>query len=170
MHRKTGRRPGDPRSPRVARRAGALHGDGRIATHLADDGRFLRPRLAAGSGTSTGGCSPGDGRATPLVRFASLLQQAVAILGTEPEPGRCHCADLEVSVADADGQPITARLRFIRGTHGKFLLQGKLPEIGEFSGPRPIPLAVGRRKDVAGRARRIPPRITICSVTSIPRP
>ena len=48
LHGKACPRHRDGRSGRVVRGAGALHGDGRVAASAADDGRFLRPGLAAG--------------------------------------------------------------------------------------------------------------------------
>jgi dienelactone hydrolase len=73
--------------------------------------------------------------ATPVERLVTLLQEAVAMLATEPQPGRCHYLDLELelSLPAAHGQPITSNVRLIRGTRGQFLFQGKLPEVGEFA-------------------------------------
>jgi isopenicillin-N N-acyltransferase like protein len=78
---------------------------------------------------------PSPGGPAPLERVVTLLQQAVTILATEPEPGRCHYLDFELDLAlpVARGQPITSNLRLIRGTQGKFLFQGKLPEVGQFA-------------------------------------
>jgi isopenicillin-N N-acyltransferase like protein len=60
-----------------------------------------------------------------LQRVVAILQQAVNILATEPEAGRCHSADLQLSSF------VSGRVRLVRGTQGKFLLQCKLPQIGE---------------------------------------
>ena len=73
--------------------------------------------------------APPAAKRTPLAQFTTLLEQAMAILSTEPAEGRCHVAALELSLAGR--HLIEARLRFVRGPKGKFLLQGKLPEVGE---------------------------------------
>lgn len=64
---------------------------------------------------------------TALQRFVALVQQVVTILASEPEIGRCHSADLELSSF------VSGRVRLVRGAQGKFLLQCKLPEIGDVS-------------------------------------
>ena len=70
---------------------------------------------------------------SPLQKVVTLLEQAVTILATEPQPGKCHYLDfqLELALPGPHGQPITSNVRLIRGTQGKFLFQGKLPEVGE---------------------------------------
>lgn len=72
---------------------------------------------------------------TPLQKVVTVLQQAVTMLTTEPQQGRCHYLDLQLDVATpvVRGQPITSNVRLIRGTRGKFLVQGNLPEIGQFA-------------------------------------
>ena len=89
--------------------------------------------------------------AEPLDQFATLLKQALAILSTDPQEGRCHYAALELSVAGR--HPIEARLRYVRGPQGKFLLQGKLPEVGEVAmGQGRYPwLLAGGKTVLAGR-------------------
>lgn len=68
---------------------------------------------------------------TALQRLVAALQQAIAMLGTEPDPGRCHFADLELSVSGNAARPIEAQARLARGRQGRFLLRCQLPEIGE---------------------------------------
>ncbi len=122
---------GHRRSRGLVRGAGALHGDGRVAPGAADDGRLLRPRLARGGTlpTTAGARLPPSQR--PVQRLATLLQQAIAMLAAEPDKGRCHFADLELSASDKGGRPIEARVRLVRGEQGKFSLRCQLPEIGE---------------------------------------
>ena len=62
---------------------------------------------------------------SPLQRIVAILQQAVVILTTEPDVGRCHSADLELTSF------VSGRVRLVRGSQGKFLLQCKLPQVGE---------------------------------------
>jgi isopenicillin-N N-acyltransferase like protein len=108
---------------------------------------FFAKDLPPGVEQSAGAASS---RLTPLQRFAAVLQQGLAILTTEPQDGRCHYAALELTLEGR--RPIEARLRYVRGTHGKFLLQGKLPEVGEVAmGQGRFPwLAAGAKKVVAG--------------------
>jgi isopenicillin-N N-acyltransferase like protein len=63
----------------------------------------------------------------PLHRVVAILGQAVAMLTHEPEPGCCHSADLELASF------VSGRVRFVRGTQGKFLLQCELPKVGKVS-------------------------------------
>ena len=68
-----------------------------------------------------------------LQRVVTLLQQAVTMLATEPEPGRCHYVDFDLELSRRSFGRRSQQVRLIRGTQGKFLLQGKLPEVGEFA-------------------------------------
>ena len=63
-----------------------------------------------------------------MERLASVVQEAVAMLTTEPRSGRCHIADVELA-----SLVVAGRVRIIRGTEGKFLIEGTLPEIGPFA-------------------------------------
>ena len=95
---------------------------------LRDDGRFLRRRPAAGQ------AKPPAAAAKPHAagdRRRSLGQQA-AILPAEPEPGHCHFAELDVSVAGPDGKTYDGQVRFVRGAEGRIPL--RLPAAG--GGPR----------------------------------
>ncbi len=96
---------------------------------------------------------------TPLQRLTGLVQQAITLLSTEPAAGQCHVIDVELSATNASGQPIAGRVRFRRGTQGKFALWCQLPEIGEVAvGQEKYPwmlthektLFVGSEKPVAG--------------------
>jgi hypothetical protein len=70
---------------------------------------------------------------TPIAAVVSLIQQTVAMAGSEPTAAHCHFADIELSAMLADGKPIAGRLRFIRGSQWRFKLECKLPVVGEVS-------------------------------------
>ncbi len=69
-----------------------------------------------------------DGAQRKVVR---LLQQAGAMLVSEPKPGRCHFVDLEGSATLDDGKRVEAKFRFVRGDKHRFSIYCKLPEVGE---------------------------------------
>ena len=58
----------------------------------------------------------------PKASFISLLQNVIDLFYEQPEPGCCHHADLEVDIKTADGNSGKARLRFTRGSRGRFRL------------------------------------------------
>jgi isopenicillin-N N-acyltransferase like protein len=64
-------------------------------------------------------------RSSPLQQLVNLLEQAASILNTEPDPGRCHSVDIELASF------VSGRVRLVRGFQGKFLLQCKLPDVGD---------------------------------------
>ncbi|MCE5268658.1 MAG: C45 family autoproteolytic acyltransferase/hydrolase [Planctomycetaceae bacterium] len=64
-----------------------------------------------------------DSRMSPLARSVALVKDAVNMLATDPLPGRCHVADLQLV-------ELPVRVRFVRGSEGKFSLHCQLPEIG----------------------------------------
>ena len=77
---------------------------------------------------ATGPRDPARPRSSALQQLVCLLQQAMTIVATEPQPGCCHRADLEVTAWTFSGH-----VRFVRGTEGRFVLQCKLPEVGDVS-------------------------------------
>ena len=91
-------------------------------------------------------------RSTPLQRMVSLLQQAVAMLATEPAPGRCHYADVEVSVTLPGKRPIEVHTRLVRGENETFSLRCKISDLGELAmGQCSFPwLVAGGKKVLAG--------------------
>lgn len=87
---------------------------------------FFAQDLPLGVKTAT----PPAPRRKPLHLVVSLTQQAGAFLVSEPKPGRCHFADLKVSVTLQDGENIDATLRLVRGTRHKFSIHLKVPKFG----------------------------------------
>jgi len=92
---------------------------------------------------------PVAAESTALQRLVAILQQALTMLATEPDKGRCHFADLELSAAGKDRRPTEVRVRLVRGTQGKFALRCKLPEIGE------VALGQGRWGWMVGGGRTV---------------
>ncbi len=73
------------------------------------------------------------GEPTNAQRAAAFLQQALAMITTEPEPGRCHRAELRFAVGNKDQKNVETRLKYVRGSAGKFALLCTLPLIGDVS-------------------------------------
>ena len=59
----------------------------------------------------------------PVQVLLAIAQAGIGLLTSEPNPGHCHLADVEISATPRGEQPITGRLRLIRGTEGKFHLE-----------------------------------------------
>ena len=95
---------------------------------------------------------------TALQRLVTVLQQAIAMLTTEPDKGRCHFADLEVSATGNTGRPIEGHARLVRGQQGRFSLWCRLPEIGEVAlGQGRFPwMVAGGKTVVAGTENPVP--------------
>ena len=70
-------------------------------------------------------------RTTPLGRLVSVVGQIVTMLSTEPDPGRCHFIDLELSATPSNGKEFTSHVRFVRGAGNRFSLRCRLPVVGE---------------------------------------
>ena len=68
---------------------------------------------------------------SPLEVVIALVQQVAAVLTIEPQPDRCHFADLQVAVTPEGEETIEGRLRYIRGTQGKFSIQCHAPIVGD---------------------------------------
>ena len=93
------------------------------------------------------------------------------MLATEPERGPLPLfVDLELSAAGANGRPIAASVRLVRGTQGKFSAPRQTAR-GRRSrhGPRPLSLDGGRRKDRAGGHEEPRRRTAICCSYVEPR-
>jgi hypothetical protein len=85
---------------------------------------------------------------TPVETVLALAQQALGFLTAEPTNGRCHFAELVVSVTPNGQKPYDGRLLFVRGSEGKFKLESKLPVVGEVSmgqGKYPWMAAAGKK-------------------------
>lgn len=64
---------------------------------------------------------------SPTGIVVALLRQVEAFATSEPQPGRCHLADLEVSVTPRKDQPVEGRLQVIRGRDNRFRIEVKVP-------------------------------------------
>jgi dienelactone hydrolase len=73
------------------------------------------------------------GQRTPLQTVVSVVQQATAFLTSEPADGRCHVADLDVTVTPKGERTYEGHLLLIRGSTYRFKLQCKLPMLGELA-------------------------------------
>lgn len=73
------------------------------------------------------------GPRTPLQAVVSVVQQAAAFLVSEPADGRCHLADLDVTVTPKGQRPYEGHLLLIRGCGYRFKLQCKVPKFGELA-------------------------------------
>ena len=85
---------------------------------------------------------------TPLQTTAQLLQQVATLLTVEPRAGRCHLADLKVTVMPNGQKPIEAELQIIRGWGYRFKLACDLPKVGQAvlgQGAMPWMLAADKR-------------------------
>ncbi|MGO8751330.1 MAG: alpha/beta hydrolase family protein [Thermoguttaceae bacterium] len=74
--------------------------------------------------------APPAGR-NPVQVLLAIAQEGIGMLRTEPAAGHCHLADVEIAATPRGAQPITGRVRLIRGTEGKFHLECRAPVIGE---------------------------------------
>ena len=70
---------------------------------------------------------------TPVAVVASLIQQVTAMAVSKPAEGRCHFADLDVSITPAGEETFDGRLRFVHGSGHRFRLDCRLPVVGEAS-------------------------------------
>jgi len=70
---------------------------------------------------------------THAQRAAAFLQQALAMMTTEPEPGRCHAAELRFALANKDQKAVETRLKYVRGSAGRFALKCTVPLFGDVS-------------------------------------
>ncbi|NUQ62681.1 MAG: alpha/beta hydrolase [Pirellulales bacterium] len=87
---------------------------------------FFAADLPAGTETT-----PAEPRAqTPLEIVVGLLKQVNTLAAIEPKPEHCHFVDLEVT-AGQNGKTLDAKVRLIRGSGNRFMLQATLPEVGE---------------------------------------
>ncbi|MBN2477507.1 MAG: prolyl oligopeptidase family serine peptidase [Pirellulales bacterium] len=73
--------------------------------------------------------TPAGGSASRTV--ALLLQQAGALLVSDPEPGRCHFVDLELAATWKDGKPVAGKLRLVRGASSRFSIRCEIPGLGK---------------------------------------
>jgi dienelactone hydrolase len=86
---------------------------------------------------------------TPIGQASLLIHQILTMLSVEPEKGHCHAIDLKFVSASQDKKPIETRLHMVRGSDNKFLLQCKLPVVGEITaGQNTFPWMVTASKTV----------------------
>ncbi|MBN1395186.1 MAG: prolyl oligopeptidase family serine peptidase [Pirellulales bacterium] len=90
---------------------------------------------------------------SPLQLLVSFAQQTIAMLIDEPAPGRCHYADLSVSVNMPNAKmPLEAEVRLVRGEKENFSLHCNIPGLGKLSiGQNGYPwLVAGGKKVLEG--------------------
>ena len=127
-----------------------------FAEDLPDEARTKSPAAeAAGPRTETDPHAVGPTKVaaqTPLERLVSFMRQTVSVLLEEPEPGRCHYADVEVSVTMPDKKPVEVHARLVRGENERFSLNCKISGIGDLSmGQNSYPwLVAGGKKVLVG--------------------
>ncbi|MEN6451398.1 MAG: C45 family autoproteolytic acyltransferase/hydrolase, partial [Thermoguttaceae bacterium] len=103
-------------------------------------------------------------RASPLERCVGVVEQATAILSTEPQSRCCHVADIELS-------PLPYQARFVRGTQDRFLLRCRLPQVGEVAaGQGRFPwLMVNGKTVIVGTRHPVKKCNALCYVDSLNR-
>jgi len=72
-----------------------------------------------------------DRRHDPPTVVVSLLQQAGTMLTATPKPGRCHLADVAVSVTLKDGKRVDGTLRLVRGSGHRLCLRVDAPKFAQ---------------------------------------
>lgn len=91
---------------------------------------FFAQDLPAGVSASS---TPVIDERTPLGRATTLVRQGLAMLSTEPDPGRCHRMEIEVPGNAEAKNPLETRVRYVRGTADKFTLKCRIPMIGDIT-------------------------------------
>jgi len=95
---------------------------------------------------------------TPVQVVLSLVKEATDLLLSEPSPGRCHLADVTVTLNLDRDKGYEGRLLLIRGWQGRFKLQCKLPVVGEVAlGQGSYPWMVSAKKTVFKGMKGAPP-------------
>jgi len=75
---------------------------------------------------------PKSEQTTPSLLLVEILKQGVAMLSADPEPGRCHRLELNLSLRRGDQEkPVKLPLGISRGPSNRFTLRCTLPAIGE---------------------------------------
>ncbi len=85
---------------------------------------------------------------SPVHTVLRLVQQALGFLASEPIRGRCHFAEIAVSVTPQGQTAYDGRLLLVRGAEGRFKLQCKLPVVGEVAlgqGQYPWMVSAGKK-------------------------
>jgi dienelactone hydrolase len=102
---------------------------------------------------------PAVGARSPQRTAARLLQQLGDLLSVDPQEGRCHLADVEVSAVGKDGRKIAGRVRMIRGPKPRFSIYCRLPGLVEASlGCAAYPwMTAAQRVVFKGRAAGVSP-------------
>ena len=78
-------------------------------------------------GANRGPAETAAAEPTALERLASVMQQAIAMVTAEPDSGRCHLVDLELSITHGADSTVRAKLQLVRGFEGRFSLRGDVP-------------------------------------------
>jgi len=87
---------------------------------------------------------------TPTQIVLAILGQATDFLLSEPARGKCHFADLALTLTpDGDKKSYEGRLLVVRGWEGRFKLQAKAPVVGDVAlGQGKFPWMVSARKTI----------------------
>ena len=121
-------------------------------------GDFFAQDLPAAARTEKPAAEKAGRKLSPLDQLVAFVQQAVAMLADEPAPGRCHYADVEVSVTPPRGRPIEVQARLVRGEKERFSLRCKISGLGELAmGQSSFPwLVAGGKKVLEGTKNPTP--------------
>ena len=98
-----------------------------LARVMETTARFFEQDMPEGAAVKP----PTSAGRSPMQTVIGLVRQLAALATSPPEDGRCHFVDLDLSVVLGDGETFKSRLRYIRGSHHKFRLEARVPQIGE---------------------------------------
>lgn len=88
-------------------------------------------------------------RTSALQQLVALVEQVVNMVAKEPDGGRCHLIDVELSAGNGDSQAIASHVRVVRGAKGRFALRCEIPVIGEVAfGQNDVPWMLAGGKTV----------------------
>jgi hypothetical protein len=74
--------------------------------------------------------APAEGSATPAAVLAAILQDVVTVLGGPVDKGHCHVLDADITMKGRGAAAFNGRVRFMRGSDGRFVLDCPVPEVG----------------------------------------
>jgi dienelactone hydrolase len=75
--------------------------------------------------------APRSAEIAPIQTILKTAQQLIGFLLTEPVDGKCHFADLAISVSYGPKDQYDGRLAMIRGAQKQFRLEAAIPKVGE---------------------------------------
>ncbi len=85
----------------------------------------------AGNGDGPPASSNQDAQQSPMQRVVGFVRQLSVLLTSPPKAGKCHFADLDISVSITGGETFKSRLRYIRGSDYQFRLEARVPHVGD---------------------------------------